>query len=129
MRNTTGTFMNRKAGNPAPEHWRLDAGSASVAVVHIPGALDRRRAFDIDVTLLVRVPTDLDAPWHELAVELDGQQQWRRRISSHSPGQTDGLDYHCRIELETGRALRIRATAGVGGSRVQQLCIEAREDI
>lgn len=119
--------MTRKTGNPVPELWRCDAGSASVAVLHIPGALDRRRTFDIDVTLLVRVPVEGDGPWHELAVELDGQQQWRRRIPSHSPGQTDGLDYHCRIELETGRALRIRATAGVGGSRVQQLSIEARE--
>jgi hypothetical protein len=123
------TFMTRKAGTPVPEHWRCDAGSASVAVLHIPGALDRRRTFDIDVSLIVRVPVEGDEPWHELTVELDGQQQWRRRIPSHSPGQTDGLDYHHRIELETGRALRIRATAGVGGSQVQQLCIEAREEI
>jgi hypothetical protein len=121
--------MTRKASTPVPEHWRCDAGSASVAVLHIPGALDRRRTFDIDVSLIVRVPTGFDGPWHELAVELDGRQQWRRRIPSHSPGQTDGLDYHHRIELETGRALRIRATAGVDGSRVQQLCIEAREEI
>jgi hypothetical protein len=121
--------MTRKAGPPVPELWRGDAGNASVAVLHIPGALDRRRTFDIDVALIVRVPVEGNEPWHELAVELDGRQQWRRRIPSHSPGQTDGLDYHHRIELETGRALRIRATAGVGGSRVQQLCIEAREDL
>lgn len=112
---------------PPPELWRCDAGSATVAVLNIPGALDRRRSFDIDVTLVVRVPADAAQPWHELRVELDGQQQWQRRIGSHSPGHTDGLDYHCRIQLETGRSLRVRAVAAVGGCRVQQLCIEAQE--
>lgn len=122
--------MNRPANTPSPaEHWRSDVGSANVAVLDIPGSLERRRHFDIDVTLVVRVPIDADAPWHELGVELDGQQQWRRRLPSHSPGHTDGLDYHCRVALEAGRSLRIRATAGAGGSRVQQLCIDAREDL
>jgi hypothetical protein len=111
-----------------PELWRCEAGNTTVAVLDIPGALDRRRTFDIDVTLVVLVPAGADQPWHGLRVELDGQQQWHRRIASHSPGHTDGLDYHCRIQLETGRSLRIRAAAAVGGSRVQQLCIEARED-
>lgn len=111
------------------ERWRCDVGSATVAVIDIPGALDRRRTFDVDVTLVVRVPTDVEAPWHELSVELDGKQQWRRRIPSHGPGDTDGLDYHCRIPLETGRSLRIRAVAEAGGSSVQQLSIEAQEDL
>lgn len=110
-----------------PERWCCDVGGATVAVLDIPGALDRRRTFDIDVTLVVRVPIGEDAPWHELSVELDGRQQWCRRITSHSPGQTDGLDYHCRVQLETGPSLRIRAVAGVGGSSVLQLCIEAQE--
>ena len=114
---------------PQAEVWRLDAGSASVAVLNIPGSLERHRTFDVDATLLVRVPQPLGGAWHSLTVELDGKQKWTRRIASNSPGQTDGLDYHHRIELETGRALRIRATAGVDGSRVQQLCIEAREEI
>lgn len=112
---------------PRAELWRCDAGSATVAVLDIPGALDRGRTFDIDVTLVVRVPAEAVQPWHELRVELDGQQQWQRRLGSHSPGHTDGLDYHCRLQLETGRSLRIRAAAAVGGSRVQQLCIEAQE--
>ena len=122
--------MNRAASKPPrAELWHCDVGSANVAVVDIPGALDRRRTFDIDVTLVVRVPAEAAEPWHELRVELDGKQQWLRRIASHSPGHTDGLDYHCRVQLETGRSLRIRAAAGVKGSSVQQLCIEAREDI
>ena len=113
----------------APELWRTDAGGDSVAVLDIPGLNGRARVFDVDATLLVNVPADADGAWLELTVEFDGKRQWNRRIPAHNPGQTDGLDYHHRIQLETGRALRIRATAGVDGSRVQQLCIEAREEI
>ena len=68
-------------------------------------------------------------PGIRLTVELDGQQKWTRRIASNSPGQTDGLDYHCRIELPTGRALRIRAVAAASGSVVRQLVVEAREEL
>ena len=113
----------------SPELWRCDAGDAGVAVLDIPGALDRRRVFDVDVTLLVSVPPGPAEPWHGLSVELDGRRQWERRIPSSSPGQTDGLDHHCRLTLEVSQALRIRAVATVGGgSRVRQLLIEARED-
>lgn len=122
--------MNRTVQKPPQaELWRCDVGSATVAVLDIPGALDRRRTFDIDVTLVVRVPAEMAEPSHGLRVELDGKLQWQRRIASNSPGHTDGLDYHCRIQLETGRALRIRAAADVRGSSVLQLCIEAREDL
>ncbi|MBS3996981.1 MAG: hypothetical protein KGZ67_06530, partial [Hydrogenophaga sp.] len=107
--------MKRPPANRPPEHWRCDAGSDSVAVLDIPGALDRRRVFDVDVTLVVRVPSDNASAWHALTVELDGRQQWQRRIPSHSPGQTDGLDYHCRLTLEVEQALRVRAVAAVGG--------------
>lgn len=114
---------------PQAEVWRCDTGGASVAVLNIPGSLERHRTFDVDATLLVRVPQPLGGAWHSLTVELDGQQKWTRRIASNSPGQTDGLDYHCRIELPTGRALRIRAVASVSGSVVRQLVVEAREDL
>lgn len=120
--------MKSRVG-PQPETWRCDAGGHTVAVLDIPGSLDRSRTFDLDVTLLVRTPLDHPEPWHELKVEIDGRQQWQRRIPSHSPGQTDGLDYHCRVPLESGRALRVRALAAVGGSRVERLLIEAREDL
>jgi hypothetical protein len=121
--------MSRKP-HPTPEHWRCDAGSDSVAVLDIPGALDRRRVFDVDVSLLVNVPSGPGDAWHALSVELDGKQQWQRRIPSHNPGQTDGLDYHCRLTLEVSQALRVRAVAAVGGgSRVRQLLIEAREEL
>jgi hypothetical protein len=121
--------MNAHRSGKAPEHWRCDAGSDSVAVLDIPGALDRRRCFDVDVSLLVGVPLMSAKPWHMLSVELDGQQQWQRRIPSSSPGLSDGLDYHCRLTLEVSQALRVRAVAAVGGgSQVRQLLIEARED-
>ena len=38
-----------------PELWRTEVGDA-VAVLNIPGAQIRERTFDIDVSLLVRVP-------------------------------------------------------------------------
>jgi hypothetical protein len=111
-----------------PELWRTEVGDA-VAVLNIPGALKRPRTFDIDVSLLVRVPEDHAEAWHALTLEVDGKQQWQRRIASSCPGQTDGLDYHCRVVLEAGPALRIRAVAGTRGAVVQRLQIEAREDL
>ena len=111
-----------------PELWRCEVGDA-VAVLNIPGALKRARTFDIDVSLLVRVPEDNAEAWHALTLEIDGKQQWQRRIASSCPGQTDGLDYHCRVVLEAGPALRIRAIAGTRSSVVQRLQIEAREDL
>jgi hypothetical protein len=111
-----------------PEFWRTEVGDA-VAVLHIPGALKRARTFDIDASLWVRVPEDNAEAWHELTLEIDGKQQWHRRIPSSCPGQTDGLDYHCRMVLEAGPALRIRAVACTRGAVVQRLQIEAREDV
>lgn len=121
--------MKPAASPPKPELWRCDVGGGLVAVLDIPGSLERHRTFDIDASLLVRVPQPLDGAWHALTVELDGKQKWSRRIASNSPGQTDGLDYHCRIELARGRALRIRAVAAVGGPAVQHLGVEAREEL
>lgn len=114
-----------------PEHWQTDASNAPVAVLNIPGLLSRARVFDVDVTLVVDVPVDASKaePWHELTVEFDGQRQWHRRIPSHNPGQTDGLDYHQRVRLETDQTLRVRAVVKVKGSKVKSLLIEAREEI
>jgi hypothetical protein len=111
-----------------PEYWCCDAGEESVAVLDIPGTLGRQRVFDVDVTLVVGVPAEAADPWHELRVDIDGQRQWSRKIPSHSPGQTDGLDYHCRTILEAGQSLRVQATVSSLGSRVRQLLIEAREE-
>ena len=121
--------MSEKSGFQ-PEHWEVNVGPESVAVLNIPGLLSRARVFDIDATLVVDVPSTLgNGVWHELTFDIDGQQQWQRRIPSHNPGQTDGLDYHQRVRLEAEQALRVRAVAKVKGSRIKSLVIEAREEL
>lgn len=110
------------------EHWRRDAGGDSVAVLDIPGLVERARVFDIDVTLVVDAPTVASSAWHELSVEFDGQRQWARRIDTRNPGQTDSLEYHQQVRLAPEEALRVRAQARVQGARIRQLLIEARED-
>lgn len=112
-----------------PEHWMADAGAESVAVLTIPALLSRARVFDIDATLIVDVPGDAESAWHELTFEIDGQRQWSRRIPSHNPGQTDGLDYHQRVRLEVEQGIRVRAVVKVKGSRVRLLMVEAREEV
>lgn len=109
------------------EYWKYDAGTDSVALMVIPGALGRTRTFDLDVTLMVNVPADATDSWHELAVEVDGRQLWMRRIASHNPGETDGLEYHHRLVVEADTDCRVRAKVACQGSRVRSLTLEARE--
>ncbi len=111
-----------------PEHWRADSAGGSVVVLDIPASLSRSRYFDIDVTLVVNVPENGIQAWHELNLEVNGRKQWSRRIVSSCPGQTDGLDYHCRIHLQAERALRVRALAFTRGAWVSSLFIEAKEE-
>jgi hypothetical protein len=113
----------------APELWRTDAGSDSVAVLDIPGLNGRARVFDVDATLLVNVPADAEGAWLALTVEFDGQRQWSRRIPAHNPGQTDGLDYHQRVRLEAEQGVRVRALAQLKGVQGRQLLLEAREAV
>ena len=115
------------------EHWITDAGSDTVAVLNIPGLVGRHRVFDIDVTLVVNVPgdrsdSDRAEDWHELAVEFDGSLEWSRRVPSHNPGGTDGLDYHQRVRLDPDQDLRVRALVKTSGARVRQLRVEAKEE-
>ena len=105
------------------EHWTCDAGRDSVAVLNVPAALHRSRTFDIDVSL--EVTLEAPKPWHELVVEIDGRRQWGRRIASHSPA--DGLDYHCRLTVESDQELRLRAIAQTQGVGIHRLVIEASE--
>ena len=109
------------------EYWTCDAGSDSVASLVIPAALGRERHFDLDATLQVRVPADLAESSHELSVEVDGRRVWALRIPSHAPGETDGLDYHCRLTVKADADCRVRAKASCKGSRVLSLVLEARE--
>ena len=112
----------------APEQWHLDAGDADVAVLDIPPVSDRVRRFEVDVSFVVRTPAESTVkPWHELTVELDGRKQWSRRIDTSNPGEQDGLDYHVRVSVDAGAALRVRALTKVRGAVRQRLLIEAVE--
>ncbi len=85
--------------------------------------------FEIDVRFLVRAAAAAEAPWLALTVELDGVQQWSRRIDAACPGANDSLDYHCRRELMPGQALRIRALSKLGGAVRLALVIEAEQAV
>lgn len=110
----------------APERWRIDAGAADVALLEVPPALASRR-FEVDVRLVVRCPEAPQQAWHALTVELDGRRHWTRRIETNNPGQSDSLDYHCRVDVPEGAGLRIRALAQAHRAQRQQLLIEAEE--
>jgi len=109
------------------EHWAVDAGDADVAVLDVPPSLDRTRRFEVDVRLQVRCPLPAGDAWHALAVEIDGRQHWSRRIATSNPGQSDSLDYHCRVEVPAGAGLRVRALASVQASRRERLRIDVEE--
>ncbi|MBS0435858.1 MAG: hypothetical protein JSR75_13380 [Proteobacteria bacterium] len=111
----------------ASEHWSVDVGDADVALLDVPPAEARARRFEVDVRFVVRCPDPLAGAWHALSVELDGRRHWQRRIATSNPGQTDSLDYHCRVEVPAGAPLRIRALAQAQGARRLQLRIDAEE--
>lgn len=109
------------------EYWKYDAGTDAVASLVIPAALGRTRTFDLDATLLVSVQAEVAESSHELTVEVDGRRLWSRRIPGHNPGETDGLEYHCRLAVEADTECRVRAKAICKGSKVLSLVLEARE--
>jgi hypothetical protein len=109
----------------AAEHWQVDAGDSDIATLDIPPAL-RVRRFHIDVRFVVASPAGGDA-WHAMTVELNGRRQWARQIPTSNPGQTDSLDYHVRVDVPEGDALRVRASTKVQGAVRRQLRIEAEE--
>ena len=109
------------------ERWWVDAGDADVALLDIPPALGRSRRFEIDVRFVVQCPAPAGDAWHALTVEIDGRRHWSRRIATSNPGQTDSLDYHCRVEVPESAGLRVRGLAATGGARRRQLRIEAEE--
>ena len=111
---------------PTPERWSVDAGDADLATLDIPPALGRVRRFEVDVRFVVRCPADGRAA-HALTVELDGRRQWSREVATSNPGATDSLDYHCRVDVPEGAALRVRALTSVRGAARQQLRIDAEE--
>ena len=107
----------------ARERWRVDAGESDIATLDIPGALVRTRR----LRFVVRAPLDVRDAWLELGVEVDGRRQWSRRIATTLPGETDGLEYRCSVELPPGPGLRVRALTSVRGAVRRRLVIEADE--
>jgi hypothetical protein len=112
---------------PAAEQWQVDVGDADVATLNIPPTLGRARRFEVDVRFVVQCPADGDDAWHAMTVEVNGRREWARRIETNNPGQTDSLDYHFRIEVPVGSALRVRAVTRVHGAVRRRLHIEAGE--
>ena len=115
------------ASADAPERWRTDAGAADVAVLDIPASAHRERVFEIDLRLVGRAAPLVAKAWQSMAVDLNGVREWSRRIEMHAPGETDTLDYHCRVVVPLGRALRVRAVTQVGAAQRLRLVIEAEE--
>jgi hypothetical protein len=111
----------------AVEQWLVDVGDADVATLNIPPTLGRARRFAVDVRFLVQCPTDGGTAWHAMTVEVNGRREWARQIETNNPGQTDSLDYHFRIEVAVGSALRVRALTRVHGAVRRRLYIEASE--
>ena len=111
-----------------PERWIVETAHADIATLHIPASLGARRMFEIDVRLVVRAAIQAKTPpWLAMTVEIDGVQQWSRRIDAACPGASDSLDYHCRRELMPGQALRVRALSKLGGAARLALVIEAEQ--
>ena len=113
----------------APERWTLDAGSDAVATLTIPADAVRERRFEIACAMTVAVPESAASPWHQMTVQANGSQLWRRRLPSQNPGEWDSLDYRCTRSVPVGQALRITVTAATQGARRRSLVIEADEQV
>jgi hypothetical protein len=109
------------------EHWQIDVGDADVATLNIPPALARARRFHVDVRFVVQCPAAGVPAWHALTVEINGRREWTRQINTSNPGQTDSLDYHCRVEAPAGAGVRVQALTKVQGAVRRRLWIEASE--
>jgi hypothetical protein len=109
------------------ERWALSAGDAATATLVIPADAGRDRRFEIACAITVSVPAGATRAWHEMTVQANGAQQWRRRLESQNPGEWDGLDYRFRQVVPVGRALRVTVAVSGGGVKRRSLTIEADE--
>ena len=112
---------------PAPERWTLSADDAATATLTIPADALRERRFEIACAITVAVPESAAHPSHQMTVQANGVQLWRRRLPSQNPGQWDGLDYRCLRSIPVGQALRITVSVACQGARRRTLTIEADE--
>lgn len=112
-----------------PERWSIKAGDASAATLNIPPDVLRERRFEISCAMTVGVPDDARKPWHQMTVQANGAQQWKRRVDSANPGEYDGLELRFARTVPVGEALRISVTLAGSGVRRRSLDIEADEQL
>ena len=115
--------------SPKPEHWSLAAGDAATATLSIPADARHERRFEIACAISVAVPEAAVGAWHQMTVQANGAQQWRRRVPSSNPGEWDGLDYRFSRSVPVGQVLRITVAVACLGARRRTLVIEAEEII
>jgi hypothetical protein len=119
---------NLTPGQPRPlERWAHSAGDATTATLVIPADAKRERRFEIACAITVAVPTDTASAWHQMTVQANGAQQWKRRVPSANPGSYDGLDYRFSRSVPVGQALRVTVSVAGQGMRRRSLVIEADE--
>jgi hypothetical protein len=105
----------------------VNAGDAAQATLVIPADALRVRRFEIACAVTVSAVPEAAAPWHQMAVQADGEHQWQRRVPTHCPGQFDSLDYRFSRSVAVGRALRITVAVACQGARRRSVVIEADE--
>lgn len=110
---------------PVPERWSLDAHDAATATLVIPADARVERRFEIACAITVVRPAGGAPGWHQMTVQANGAQQWRRRVPTHNPGEYDGLDYRFNRTVPVGQALRVTVTVAGQGVRRRSLVIEA----
>jgi hypothetical protein len=113
--------------NAKPERWAANAGDATTVTLTIPPDAKRERRFEIACAMTVLVPADAGAAWHQLLVQANGAQQWKRRVPSSNPGAFDGLDYRFSRSVPVGQALRVTLSVACQGVRKRSLVVEADE--
>ncbi|MDQ2777949.1 MAG: hypothetical protein M3Y32_00145 [Pseudomonadota bacterium] len=114
-----------------PERWAIDGGDSAVATLVIPADARRERRFEIACAMTVALPAvgnprgATGEAWHQMTVQANGTEQWRRRVPTHNPGQFDGLDYRFSRSVPVGQSLRLTVSVATGGARRRSLQIEA----
>ena len=110
-----------------PERWTIDAGDSAVATLVIPADARHERRFEVACAVTVMLPATADPAdaWHQVTVQANGSQQWRRRVPTHNPGEFDGLDYRFSRSVPVGQSLRVTVSVAARGARRRSLLIEA----
>ncbi len=126
MRRPTGypcAFMNK-----ANESWAVATRDQTVVLLVIPGALGKTRRFQVDAQLLARIPEGASASELGMSLEIDGARQWSRSAPSMLGGQTDSMEYQCRLDIPPGRDTRLRARVSLRHCSLVSLSLTAVEE-